>query len=128
MVIAYTLAGFAHSQQVLSELLKLGVIIPLADRIVMIAGDWVGLYLYMAVIAIGLSIAFGVMALVKRVLPVSGVLLYTVGGALAMLVILVAMRELASLTPIAGARSVLGLSLQCLAGAIGGAVFGYKCR
>ena len=124
VVIVYTLASFAHSQQVLAGLLKLGVLIPIADRIGMIAGDWVGLYLYMAVIAIGLLIGFSVMALARRVLPVPGALLYAIGGALAMLVILGSMRELASMTPIAGARGALGMSLQCLAGAIGGAVFG----
>lgn len=124
VVVTYTLASFAHTQQVLSGLLQLGVLIPVADRIAMIAGDWVGLYLYLAVIAIGLLLAFAVMALVRRVLPVPGWLIYAVGGALAMLVILWSMRELGSLTPIAGARGALGMSLQCLAGATGGAVFG----
>lgn len=124
VIIAYTLASFAHTQQVLAELLKLGVLIPTADRIAMFAGDWVGLYLYMLVIAIGLLIAFVVMALARRVLLVPKALLYAMGGALAMLVILGSMRELASLTPIAGARGALGMSLQCLAGAIGGAMFG----
>ena len=126
VAVAYTLASIAHSQQVLSELLKLGVIIPLADRAFMIAGDWVGLYLYLLVIAIGLLIAFSVMRLVRRWAQVPSMLLYSVGGALAMLVILVSMRELGSLTPIAGARGALGMSLQCLAGAIGGAVFGLR--
>ena len=112
VVVTYTLASFAHTQQVLSGLLQLGVLIPVADRIAMIAGDWVGLYLYLAVIAIGLLIAFGVMALLRRVLPVHGSLIYAVGGALAMLVILWSMRELGSLTPIAGARGALGMSLQ----------------
>ena len=124
VVVTYTLASFAHTQQVLSGLLQLDVLIPVADRIVMIAGDWVGLYLYLAVIAIGLLTGFCVMALFRRVLPVPGTLIYAVGGALAMFVILWSMRELGSLTPIAGARGLLGMSLQCLAGAIGGAVFG----
>ncbi len=125
VLLTYTLASLAHSQQVLSGLLQLGVIIPMADRIAMSAGDWVGLYLYLAVIAIGLLIAFCVMALLGRVLPVPRVPLYAVGGTLAMFVILFSMRELGSLTPIAGARGALGMSLQCLAGAVGGAVFGY---
>lgn len=126
VVVTYTLASFAHTRQVLSGLLQLGVQIPLVDRIVMIAGDWVGLYLYLVVIAIGLLIAFCVMALFKRVLPVPGALMYAVGGALAMFVILWSMRELGSLTPIAGARGALGMSLQCLAGTVGGAVFGFS--
>ena len=125
VVVAYTLASVAHTQQVLSGLLGLGVSIPLADRLAMIAGDWIGLYLYMAVIAIGLLIAFSIMGLLRRIVPVPRVLLYGVGGALAMLVILVSMRELGSLTPIAGARGAVGLILQCVAGAIGGIVFGW---
>ena len=124
MLVAYTLASFAHTQQVLVGLLDLGVLIPVADRIGMIAGDWVGLYLYLVVVAIGLLIGFSVMALIRRVLPVPRTLLYALAGALAMLAILSSMRELASMTPIAGARGILGMSLQCLAGAIGGAVFG----
>ncbi|ASJ70703.1 hypothetical protein [Granulosicoccus antarcticus] len=124
VVVTYTLASVAHSQQVLAGLLNLDVRISLTDRIVMVAGDWLGLYLYLLVIAIGLLIAFTVMALLRRFVSVPGTLLYTVGGTLAMLVILISMRELGSLTPIAGARGALGLSLQCLAGAIGGAVFG----
>lgn len=126
VLLTYTLASVAHTQQVLSGLLQLGVLIPLPDRIAMIAGDWLGLYLYLAVIAVGLLIAFCAMALLRRVLPVPTTLIHAVGGALAMLVILWSMRELGSLTPIAGARGVLGLSLQCLAGAIGGCVFGYR--
>ncbi|MFT4728962.1 MAG: hypothetical protein ACI9UN_003475 [Granulosicoccus sp.] len=126
VVVAYTLASVAHTQQVLSGLLQLGVHIPIADRIAMIAGDWIGLYLYMVVIAIGLLIAFSVMGLLRRVLPVPRALLYGFGGALAMLVILVSMRELGSLTLIAGARGALGLFLQCVAGAIGGVVFGVR--
>lgn len=128
VVVAYTLASLAHTQQVLSGLLQLGVLIPLADRIEMMAGDWIGLYLYLAVITIGFLIAFGCMALIRRVLPTPARVTYAVGGALAMLVILWSMRELASLTPIAGARGVLGMSLQCLAGAAGGAVFGIGLR
>jgi len=124
VVVTYTLASVAHTQQVLSGLLELGVLIPPVDRIAMIAGDWIGLYLYMVVIAIGLFIAFIVMGLVGRVLPMPETVLFAAGGALSMLVILVSMRELGSLTPIAGARGVLGLSLQCAAGAIGGIVFG----
>ena len=124
VVVSYTLASLAHTQQVLAGLLHLGVRIPFRDRLDMFAGDWAGLYLYLLVIAIGFLIAFGVMALINRVVPVHATLLFALGGALAMLCILVSMRELASLTPIAGARGVLGMTLQCLAGAIGGAVFG----
>ena len=124
ILVAYTLASLAHTQQVLAGLLQLGVHIPVSDRLVMFAGDWVGLYVYLLVITLGFLIAFGVMALIKRVVPLPTLLLFALGGALAMLCILVSMRELASLTPIAGARGVLGMSLQCLAGAVGGAVFG----
>ena len=124
VLVAYTLASLAHTQQVLAGLLHLGVHIALSDRLGMFAGDWVGLYLYLAVIAIGFIIAFSVMALLKRLVSVDTTLLFALGGALAMLCILVAMRELASLTPIAGARGPLGFALQCMAGATGGAVFG----
>ena len=126
VIVAYTLASVAHTQQVLSGLLHLGVQIPFRDRLDMFATDWAGLYLYLVVIAIGFLIAFGVMALIKRFVSVHATLLFALGGGLAMLCILVSMRELASLTPIAGARGVLGMTLQCLAGVVGGAVFGSR--
>lgn len=124
VLIAYTLASVAHTQQVLAGLLQLGVQIPLGDRLFMFAGDWAGLYLYLLVIALGFLIAFVTMALMKRIVSIPAPMLFAIGGALAMLCILVSMRELASLTPIAGARGMLGFSLQCLAGAVGGGVFG----
>lgn len=124
VMVTYSLASLAHTQQVLSGLLDLGVTIPVADRITMIVHDWLGLYLYLAVITIGLLIAFIVMAVLKRYWPLSAVLLFAIGGTLAMFVILESMRELSSLTPIAGARTTFGLILQCLAGAAGGTVFG----
>ena len=125
VLVAYTLASLAHTQQVLAGLLKLDVDIPLGDRLVMFAGDWVGLYLYLVVIAVGFLIAFTVMALIRRFKTMNAMIMFSLGGALAMLCILVSMRELASLTPIAGARGVIGMSLQILAGAIGGLVFGF---
>lgn len=124
VLITYTLASVAHTQQVLAGLLQLGVQIPLGDRLFMFAGDWAGLYLYLLVIALGFLIAFVILALLKRILSISAPILFAIGGALAMLCILVSMRELASLTPIAGARGMLGFSLQCLAGAVGGGMFG----
>ena len=124
VIVSYTLASLAHTQQVLAGLLHLGVQIPFRDRLDMFTGDWAGLYLYLVVIAIGFLIAFGIMALINRVVSVNATLLFSLGGALAMLCILVSMRELTSLTPIAGARGISGMTLQCLAGAIGGAVFG----
>lgn len=124
VLIAYTLASVAHTQQVLAGLLQLGVQIPLGDRLSMFAGDWAGLYLYLLVIALGFLIAFVIMALLKRIVSIPEPILFAIGGALAMLCILVSMREIASLTPIAGARGMLGFSLQCLAGAVGGGMFG----
>lgn len=127
VLIVYTLASAAHTQQVLSGLLQLNVQIEMRDRLMMFAGDWAGLYLYLMVIALVFLIAFLVIAIIKHFVltSVPAPILFAIGGALAMLCMLLTMRELASLTPIAGARGTTGLTLQCLAGAAGGAVFGF---
>lgn len=91
----------------------------------MLIGDWLGLYLFAAVIATGLLIGFVVARLLLRWRAWSSVPLYAVAGALALLCIHISMQWLLSLSPIAGARGTTGLLLQCLSGAAGGALYGF---
>jgi hypothetical protein len=128
-VLTYSLATVAHTQQVLVRLSDMGVSLSAADCLSVVVGDWLGMYLYLMVIAVGLLLAFTIAALLPVKAPYCGMPMYALAGALAMLVILLSMREFASLTPIAGARGGVGLFLQCLAGAFGGMCFDLlRCR
>lgn len=89
----------------------------------MTAGDLSGLMAYSFVIAIGLLIAFSIMGLLGRILPLSPWIRFPIGGMLAMLTMLLVMKAVFSITPIASARELSGLVLQCSAGLIGGLVF-----
>jgi len=122
-VTTYVCASVFHTQTVLSGLTSLDIPVTLSDRLRMTFGDLSGLMAYSFVIAIGLLIAFVVMGLVNRMIPISPWVRYPIGGALAMLTILLAMKAVFSITPIASARDVTGLFFQCVAGLLGGAVF-----
>jgi len=122
-LVTYTLASVAHTQQVISRLRDLGVTVGMGEWLRVAVGDWLGLYLYLAVIAVGLAIAFSVMSVVGRFTVGQRDVLFAVGGGLAMWVMLYSMKELGSITPIAGARGIVGLLLQCAAGVAGGFCF-----
>jgi len=124
-LVTYTLASVAHTQQVIGRLRDLGVTVGMGEWLRVAAGDWLGLYLYLAVIAVGLAIAFSVMSVVGRFMPGQHSVLFAFGGALAMWVMLFSMKELGSITPIAGARGTVGLLLQCTAGVVGGFCFAW---
>lgn len=122
-LVTYTVASVTHTQQVLGRLQDLGVTISAGDWLRVVLSDWLGLYLYCAVIAIGLAIAFTLMSIINRYLGNRALWLFPLGGALAMWVILFSMKELGSITPIAGARGTVGLLLQCAAGLVGGITY-----
>jgi hypothetical protein len=127
-LVTYVLASVAHTQAVLAGIVSLGVPVPFEDRLRVTAGDIAGLYMYGVIILIGLAIGYSVMGLVGRWLRMSDWLRYPLGGALAMLTILLSMKLALSITPIAGARELSGLAMQCLAGGIGGWVFSRLLR
>ncbi len=134
-LVTYTVASVTHTQQVIGGLQDLGVTVNTGDWLRVALSDWLGLYLYGVVIAIGLSIAFTLMWFINRYLNRNvnhnvnrklgkkAAWLFPLGGALAMWVILFSMKELSSITPIAGARGTVGLLLQCAAGLIGGITY-----
>lgn len=125
-MLTYTLASVSHSWQILRALADLGVSMAPSKAIGMVLGDWLGLYLYAVVIAIGMLIGLAFMRLVSRWFGLPEVMVYAIGGGLALLCIQISMQWLLSIAPIAGARGVVGISLQCLAGVAGGALFGYS--
>lgn len=124
-VVAIILASAFHTQMVIGALEAAGAAISFDRRLAMTGTDFIGLAPQLgAVIAIGLAIGFLIAAGVKRVLKPLAPVAYPVAGAAAVAVALIAMgMAFDGITPIAGARTPVGFALQCLAGAIGGAVF-----
>jgi hypothetical protein len=120
----YALASVFHSSTNLARLSALGFSIPMQDRLSMTVYDLQGLTAYFFVIAVGFQVAFGVFALVGRWRSFRKWLFYGVAGVLAMGTILLTMKSVFSMTPIAGARGAMGFALQLVAGGVGGAVFG----
>ncbi|MEX0645152.1 MAG: hypothetical protein WD076_07570 [Parvularculaceae bacterium] len=114
-----------HTQMVFARLADAGAALPLSVRLQGTVNDLLGLGpLYGAVIALGLAAGFSVAARLKRVLKPLAPIAYPLAGAAVIGLALYLMSVVYySATPIAGARGVVGFSLQCLAGAIGGLVF-----
>jgi len=94
------------------------------------AGDMAGLApQFGAVVAIALAAGLIVAGLVNRLLNLPRALAFALGGGAALVAALLLMSlAFDGITPIAGARGALGLSLQALAGAAGGAAFALASR
>lgn len=125
VIVTTVLASFAHTQMVIAGLTESGATVALEQRIGMSAGDLVGLAPQLGpVMAAGLAVGLLIAALLRRVLKPLAPIAYPLAGAAAVGVALTAMSiAFDGITPIAGARTALGFSLECLAGAAGGLVF-----
>ncbi|MRI34226.1 hypothetical protein EOPP23_14625 [Endozoicomonas sp. OPT23] len=123
----FTIGSSSHTQFVLNELVVLGIPINLGTRLNATITDLMGLLPgYGTIIALGLLIAFIVTRAIGKLCGRLTLAWYwwSFAGGLALLTALMLMKPLLDVTPIAGARSTAGLFFQCLAGLIGGAVFG----
>lgn len=116
--------GF-QTQNVLAKLNAIGADVGLGDRLSMTGYDI--FYLgkpYFIFVGISLAIAFLAGGLVFRIAKHGRTLIFTTAGAVALFVMLYAMKEVYFKIPIiAGARDGFGIGLQMLAGAVGGFVF-----
>lgn len=127
-LVTYSLASICHSQFVLTNLLALGVAIPVNDWLAMTVTDWWGMLpkyggAIAALMAIVLSIGHGVchLRLLVNVVPV-GVCFFVLGW-VGMFVMLMAMTPILDVTLIAGARTLIGQIFQATAGGIGCALY-----
>lgn len=128
------LASIISSQRVMGPLVELGAElgadISLSDRLLMTAYDARHFgSLYGVFVITALMIAFAAGGLVYRFAKTGRMIVYMIAGSVAMLVMLSAMEAVFFGVPIVGgARSGVGIALQVLAGAVGGAVFAQLTR
>jgi len=119
----FTLASLFHSQYVVNQLVDVGVVVSLSDRINLTLDDWLGLLpTYGAIIAIALAIAFFAVVLLAKTFKKYSMALFVASGITAFAVVLVAIESIMNIHIIAGARG-WGFYLQLLAGALGGLLF-----
>ncbi|MDC9502448.1 MULTISPECIES: hypothetical protein [unclassified Pseudoalteromonas] len=119
----FTLASLFHSQYVVNQLVDVGVVVSLSNRINLTLDDWLGLLpTYGAIIAIALAIAFFAVVLLIKKFEKYSMVLFVVSGITAFAEVLVAIESIMNIHIIAGARG-WGFYLQLLAGALGGLLF-----
>ena len=119
----FTLASLFHSQYVVNQLVDVGVVVSLSNRINLTLDDWLGLLpTYGAIIAIALAIAFFAVVLLIKKYEKYSMVLFVASGITAFAVVLVAIESIMNIHIIAGARG-WGFYLQLLAGALGGLLF-----
>lgn len=121
----YVIAAGFYTQQVIAKQTAIGMEFTSGQQFNNYLSNITGLWVYAAMIAIALLVAFIVAAGVKRVLKPLAAIAYPVAGAAAMLVMLILIeRQLGGGAGIiGGARDALGISLQCFAGFLGGGLF-----
>lgn len=124
VICSYVLASLFHTQFVLHELTKLGVEISVATRLSTSLEDLLGLLpAYGSAICLALLCGFLITTLLIRLRANLSLWLYPLAGGIAILVALLVMHPILDITLIAGARTPLGVAMQCLAGVFGGWVF-----
>ncbi|MEP1448032.1 MAG: hypothetical protein ABJK37_18160 [Paraglaciecola sp.] len=127
VIFAFILASLLHSQFVMAELSKLGVVISFNDRLSMSLDDLLGLYpTYGVVIASSFLIAFVVAKPIINRFKLSPYLMYFLAGGVGVSVALFAMHPILDISLLASTRSTFGFVCQCLAGAMGGGVFAHQ--
>ena len=120
----YVTAAAAATQAVMASLSGMGVDVSLADRLATTLADQVGMFATFApLLAIALGIGFAVAALVCRWLPGWRRVGYLAAGFAAVVAMHMLLRAVLDVTPVAAARTIAGLTIQGLAGALGGHVF-----
>lgn len=117
------LGSLFHTQFVL-DALPVPIPVSLSDNISTSLSDIIGLApLYGTIMGGGLLVAFLIAIYVTKLAPSLRWLVYCVAGFVAVIATLMIMKATFGLMPIAGARSLAGLLMQGVAGAVAGYVF-----
>ena len=123
--ITAVLGIFLQTQNVVARLNDIGGDIGFGDRLSMTAYDI--FYLgkpYFLFVGIALTFAFAAAGLIYRIAKFARPFIYIIAGAVALFVMLWAMKEVFFKIPaIAGARDGFGIAMQISAGALGGYIY-----
>ena len=129
IVVAYLLASITATQSVVARLGEMGIEVDLRERFGMTLHDIAGMAgMFLPMIAAGFLAAFLVTALLCRWLGKRPVALYVLAGAVALIAIHLTLKLAFGITPVAVARTMGGLFIQGLAGAVGGWFYAYTNR
>lgn len=126
VLVTTAIASMVQSWQVQSALVDLGVNIPAGLALETALRDFTGLLLpLLLVFGFGLLLAFLLAGWLKPRVPLLAPIAWPLAGACAIAAVLALMHANFQITPLAGARGADGFILFCMAGAIGGFVFGW---
>ncbi len=129
VIVAYILASITATQSVIARLAELGVEVNFANRLSMTLQDIAGMAgMFLPMIAVAFLVAFMVTALLCRWLGRRPVALYVLAGAVALIAIHLTLNLAVGITPVAIARTMAGLLIQGLAGAVGAYLYAYTNR
>jgi len=121
VMVTFSLGAIASTQSVISSLADMGAPLTVNERLSMTLHDLVGMLpLYGSLVAIGFLLALPVAGWASHRLGSLRVLGFVLAGALAVFLVHAGLHSIFGTSLVAGARSTLGLSVQILAGAIGG--------
>jgi hypothetical protein len=129
IMVAYLLASITATQSVVARLGEMGIEVDLRERLGMTLHDIAGMAgMFLPMIAAGFLAAFLVTELLCRWLGKRPVALYVLAGAVALIAIHLTLKLAFGITPVAVARTMGGLFIQGLAGAVGGWFYAYTNR
>jgi len=129
VAVTYLLASVTATQSVVNALTRMGLDIPIGERLAMTGQDIIGMAsMFLPMVAFALLIAFMTSALLCRWLSRWRLPLYLLAGAVAVVCIHLGLNLAFGITPVAIARTAGGLLLQALAGAAGGFTYLFLTR
>lgn len=128
VVTASIFASIFSTQFVIAALQDIGVSIPFGTRMSMTLDDLNILQTLLAVVGVCFLVGFLVAGLAQGKLGGNRKIWYLVAGGTALICTLLLMNAVLQLMPVAGARTIAGLLMQGVAGAIGGWVFAWLSK
>src|SRR5210317_1611791 len=112
----YVVAAVLASNSVISNVIAMGLPVDFGKRLEVIGHDILGMTTsYLPLIAVALLLAFFVAGLLVRNRPTLRIAIYVLAGSIAVVCIHVGLKMAFDITPVAAARTTVGLSLQAMA-------------
>lgn len=128
-IAAYALASTLATASVMASLREMGVAVGPAVLVQATWHDLLGMASsYLPMILVALAVALLVAGALARFTGGGRLPWCLLAGAVAMLVLHLALQVVLQITPIAAARTAVGLTGQCAAGALGGLLFARLSR